>query len=487
MQHRGAVEVAADARHREPGTGSTSSSNSSIRGERRRTHCPVRARDVDRSRRRRPRRRRCRRRSAGATCRSRRCRPAPSTRCRVASSRTGTQSHSTLPSGVCTSSARWPIATGGSTPMPSSPGSSSRTSFRGSRSSSAACRPALAVPPDVLPLVEADLALPGRSSVSSCCTPQVAQIHAGMSAPSVNGPSPPHAEKTRVERPEPSPPWRNAMADVRQHKILLDESEMPTRAGTTSSTTCRRPPPPVLHPGTGQPVGPEDLAPLFPMDLILQEVIAPTSTSTSPTRCSTSTGCGGRARCSGRTGWRRRSARPARIYYKYEGVSPAGSHKPNTSVPQAYYNAKAGIKKLTTETGAGPVGHGAGVRLRAVRPRVRGLAGAGVVRPEALPQDDDRDLRRHRAPEPVGPHRGRPRDPRRAPGLHRVAGHRDQRGRRGGRPGPDDQLRARQRAQPRADAPDDHRRGGAAAAGQGGRDRPTCWSAAPAAARTSAD
>ena len=58
---------------------------------------------------------------------------------------------------------------------------------------------------------------------------------------------------------------------------------------------------------------------------------------------------------------------PAKIYYKYEGVSPAGSHKPNTAVPQAWYNAQAGVKKLSTETGAGPVGLVAGLRRRAVR------------------------------------------------------------------------------------------------------------------------
>jgi tryptophan synthase beta chain len=112
---------------------------------------------------------------------------------------------------------------------------------------------------------------------------------------------------------------------------------------------------PVLHPGTGQPVGPDDLSPLFPMDLILQEVSGDQYVEIpgevldvyalwrpSPLfrahRLEKSLGT------------------PARIYYKYEGVSPAGSHKPNTAVPQAFYNAKAGIKKLTTETGAGQWG-----------------------------------------------------------------------------------------------------------------------------------
>src|SRR5581483_10683140 len=115
------------------------------------------------------------------------------------------------------------------------------------------------------------------------------------------------------------------------------------------------PMPPPLHPGTGQPVGPQDLAPLFPMELIRQEVTADPYVPIPaevldvyrlwrPTPLF-------RAR-------RLEKAlnTPARIYYKYEGVSPAGSHKPNTAVPQAYYNAAEGTKRLTTETGAGQWG-----------------------------------------------------------------------------------------------------------------------------------
>jgi tryptophan synthase beta chain len=139
-----------------------------------------------------------------------------------------------------------------------------------------------------------------------------------------------------------------------QHKILLSESDQPTRWYNVLHD-LPSPPPPVLHPGTGQPVGPDDLTPLFPMDLILQEVSGDQYVEIpgevldvyrlwrpSPlfraTRLEQALGT------------------PARIYYKYEGVSPAGSHKPNTAVPQAFYNAKAGIKKLTTETGAGQWG-----------------------------------------------------------------------------------------------------------------------------------
>src|SRR3954454_5634107 len=144
------------------------------------------------------------------------------------------------------------------------------------------------------------------------------------------------------------------MADVRQHKILLDEEQMPTRWYNVLHD-LPTPPPPVLHPGTGQPVGPDDLAPLFPMDLILQEVSTDQYIDIPDEVLDIY------------RLWRPsplfRAHRlekvlgtPARIYYKYEGVSPAGSHKPNTAVAQAYYAQKAGVKRLATETGAGQWG-----------------------------------------------------------------------------------------------------------------------------------
>ena len=137
-------------------------------------------------------------------------------------------------------------------------------------------------------------------------------------------------------------------------KITLDESEIP-RQWYNVIPDLPSPPPPPLHPGTLQPVGPEDLAPLFPMALIAQEVTADSYVPIPdevldvyrlwrPTPLY-------RAR-------RLEKAlnTPARIYYKYEGVSPAGSHKPNTAVPQAYYNAAEGTRRITTETGAGQWG-----------------------------------------------------------------------------------------------------------------------------------
>ena len=144
-----------------------------------------------------------------------------------------------------------------------------------------------------------------------------------------------------------------------------------------------------------QPAGPPDLTPIFPMALIEQEV------STEP-----EVEIPEEVRDAYRL-WRptplyraRRLEReldtPAHIYYKYEGVSPAGSHKPNTAVPQAYENAKAGIKKLTTETGAGQWGSSLAFACRAVRAGVRGLHGRLLLRPEALPALDDADVGRRR-------------------------------------------------------------------------------------------
>src|ERR671915_1176346 len=137
-------------------------------------------------------------------------------------------------------------------------------------------------------------------------------------------------------------------------KFTLPESAIPEHWYNIQAD-MPNPPQPVLHPGTGQPVGPDDLAPLFPMDLILQEVSQDQYVDIP-----------GEVLDVYRL-WRPsplyRAHRlekaldtPARIYYKYEGVSPAGSHKPNTAVAQAYYNKQEGVTHLTTETGAGQWG-----------------------------------------------------------------------------------------------------------------------------------
>lgn len=141
---------------------------------------------------------------------------------------------------------------------------------------------------------------------------------------------------------------------MQQIKYTLTEDQMPT-AWYNIQADLPVPPPPVLHPGTGQPITPDDLLPLFPMELIMQEVsqeqlieipeeVQAIYRQWRPTPL-----------------YRARQLEhaldtPAKIYYKYEGVSPTGSHKPNTAIPQAYYNKKAGVKRLITETGAGQWG-----------------------------------------------------------------------------------------------------------------------------------
>ena len=137
-------------------------------------------------------------------------------------------------------------------------------------------------------------------------------------------------------------------------KYILDEDRMP-KNWYNIAADLPEPLAPVIHPGTGQPIGPEDLAPLFPMALIMQEVSAEREIEIpEPVR-------------DVYRQWRpsplmraRRLEKaldtPARIFYKYEGVSPAGSHKPNTAIAQAFYNKEEGVRRLTTETGAGQWG-----------------------------------------------------------------------------------------------------------------------------------
>ncbi len=137
-------------------------------------------------------------------------------------------------------------------------------------------------------------------------------------------------------------------------KIVLDESHIPEKWYNILAD-LPEPLPAPLHPGTGKPLGPDDLAPLFPMELIKQEM-SPEQYIEIPDE----------VRDIYRL-WRptnlfraRRLEKaldtPAKIYYKYEGTSPPGSHKPNTAVAQCYYNKKEGIKRISTETGAGQWG-----------------------------------------------------------------------------------------------------------------------------------
>jgi tryptophan synthase beta chain len=140
-------------------------------------------------------------------------------------------------------------------------------------------------------------------------------------------------------------------------KYVLTENDLPRQWYNIvpGMAAAGAPPSPPLHPGTHEPLGPEALAPLFPMSLIQQEV-STDSFIDIPDEVREVYKL-----------WRptplyrahrleRALQTPAHIYYKYEGVSPAGSHKPNTAVAQAYYNREAGVRRLTTETGAGQWG-----------------------------------------------------------------------------------------------------------------------------------
>src|SRR5512143_3796544 len=134
-----------------------------------------------------------------------------------------------------------------------------------------------------------------------------------------------------------------------QTKIVLADKDIPTKWYNIMADMPNKPKPP-LHPATKQPVGPDDLKAIFPMDLILQEVSTdrwiPIPTAALEIY----------------TLWRpsplfrahrleKALGTPAKIYYKHEGLNPTGSHKPNTAVPQAFYNKQAGIKRIATETG----------------------------------------------------------------------------------------------------------------------------------------
>ncbi|MCK9211688.1 MAG: TrpB-like pyridoxal phosphate-dependent enzyme [Ignavibacteriaceae bacterium] len=137
-------------------------------------------------------------------------------------------------------------------------------------------------------------------------------------------------------------------------KFLLPEDQIP-ESWYNIQADMPNPTLPPLHPGTKQPIGPADLAPLFPMELIKQEVskerwieipeaVREAYKIWRPTPLYRA------------YNFEKLLDTPAKIYYKYEGVSPAGSHKPNTAIPQAYYNKMEGVKKITTETGAGQWG-----------------------------------------------------------------------------------------------------------------------------------
>ena len=172
----------------------------------------------------------------------------------------------------------------------------------------------------------------------------------------------------------------------------LPQSRIP-QAWYNIAADLPKPMAPVLHPGTLKPIGPDDLAPLFPMGLILQEV----STEREIEIPAEVRQVYAQWRPSPLFRARRLEKAldtPARIYYKYEGVSPAGSHKPNTAVAQAYYNKQEGTKRLVNRNRRWTVGIGSGDGLRVLWNGMQGLYGAGQLRPETVPPRHDGSFRR---------------------------------------------------------------------------------------------
>lgn len=141
---------------------------------------------------------------------------------------------------------------------------------------------------------------------------------------------------------------------MKQRKFTLEENEIPENWYNIVADMPNKPLPP-LNPGTLEPIGPEALAPLFPMALIEQEV-STEKWITIPDEVRNLYSLWRPTPLYRAYGLEKALDTPAKIYYKYEGVSPSGSHKPNTAVPQAYYSKQEGVKRITTETGAGQWG-----------------------------------------------------------------------------------------------------------------------------------
>ncbi len=250
-------------------------------------------------------------------------------------------------------------------------------------------------------------------------------------------------------------------------KFLLPEERIPT-AWYNLAADLSVPPPPPLHPGTHQPAGPDDLAPLFPMGLIMQEMSSERMIEIPDEvreiyRLWRPTPLLRAAR------WEKALGTPAKIYFKYEGASPAGSHKPNTAIAQAWYNKQEGITKLTTETGAGQWGSALSLACRLFemeclvymvkvsyyqKPYRRSMI--RVWGAEVIPSPSDTTAA-GRAVLAAGPgFAGEPRDShQRSGGTCRPEGRHS--------------LRAGLGAQPRASAPDSHRPGSHRADGTGRR------------------
>ena len=191
-----------------------------------------------------------------------------------------------------------------------------------------------------------------------------------------------------------------------------------------------------MHPGTKQPIGPADLAPLFATELLRQEMsqerwieipddVRNVLAIWRPTPLVRATNL------------ERALHTPARIYFKDESHSPPGSHKTNTAVPQAYYNKIQGHQPPDDRDRGRPVGQRAGLRLQAVRHRLQGVHGQGQLSAEAVSPLDDADVGRRSDAQPLDGNPRRPSNSGRRSAYSRQPGHRHQRGGRGRRAGDD--------------------------------------------------
>src|SRR5207302_10213818 len=212
-------------------------------------------------------------------------------------------------------------------------------------------------------------------------------------------------------------------------EYLLREDQIP-RHWYNILADLDSPPTPVLHPQTRKPVGPQDLAPLFPMAIIDQDMSTRREVPI-PDEVRAALALWRPSPLFRAERLERAVGTRSHIYYKYEGVSPSGSHKPNTAVAQAFYNAKEGVKRLATETGAGQWGSSLAFAGAPLRARGHGLHGAHQLRAEALSPLDDADLGCEGLRLPHGQDERGARHSREGPALQRVPRHRDFRSGRG--------------------------------------------------------
>ena len=173
-----------------------------------------------------------------------------------------------------------------------------------------------------------------------------------------------------------------------QRRYLLTEDAIPRQWYNVAADLPSLPPPPAA-PRDRRPGGPRRPAAALPDGADPAGGLGRSLDRRSPTRCARSTRCGGPRRSTAPWAWSRRSAPPAASSTSTRASARPGSHKPNTSVPQAYYNRRRACSRLATETGAGQWGSALAFACAVLRPRVQGLHGAGLVRPEAVPALDD--------------------------------------------------------------------------------------------------